>query len=105
MPKVTVPRRGITADDAAAVIRNALGDGLRVTPFGHGQVHVRRNVFIRANVRIAEDQGGGTTFTVRGSGPPTPVGMLLFMPVNNAGIAKRVAAAIEQHAGFRNGNG
>lgn len=104
MPQVKVRARGITADDTAAVIRDALGDGTRVSTLGDRELEVRRSSFVRAKVSIAEEPGG-TMFTVRGSGPPLPLLVLTMMAVNNAGIAKRVAAAIEQHAGFRDGNG
>jgi hypothetical protein len=103
MPKVTVPRRGITADDAAAAIRNALGDAVEVTGRDGEVLRVKRNWFVRAHVKMAEEPGG-TTFSIRGSGPPTPLGIAVMAPINNAGIAKRLAAAIEQHAAFRNGN-
>lgn len=100
MPEVKVQRRRITADDTAAVIRAALGDGVRVRNEGDRELDVRRNWFVRAKVSIAEE-AGGTVFTVRGSGPPTPLGIVVMTPINNGGIAKQIAAAIEQHAGFR----
>jgi hypothetical protein len=100
MPKVQVQGRDITADDAATVIRDALGDGVRVTTSGYREIDVRRNWFVRAKVHISEESDG-TLFSVRGSGPPTPLGLAVMMPVNNSGIAKQVATVIEQHAGFR----
>lgn len=104
MPQVKVRGRGITADDTAAVIRDALGDGVRVSTPGDRQVEVQRSSFVRAKVSIAEDPGG-TVFTVRGVGPTFPLLFVTMSAVNSAGIAKQVAAAIEQHAGFRDENG
>lgn len=100
MPHVKVRGRGITADQAADVIRDALGAGVQVRTEGDGQIDVRRGFFVRAKVSIQEESGG-TTFTVRGGGPPTPVGLAVMVPVNNAGIVKRVVAALEQYSGFR----
>jgi hypothetical protein len=99
MPQVKVRGRGITADATAAVIREALGDGVTVTTEGDRGVRVHRNLFVRATV-IIKEESGGTVFTVHGGGPPTGLGLLVMRPLNNAGIGKQVAAALEQHAGF-----
>ncbi len=104
MPQVKVRGRGITAEKTATVIRDALGAGVKVTTSGDREIEVERNWFVRAKVRIDEDSAG-TMFTVRGSGPPTPLGLVVMRPLNNSGIAKQVATAIEQHDGFRDGNG
>lgn len=104
MPQVKVRGRGINADDTAAVIRTALGNGVRVTTIGDRELEVRRNSLARAKVSIAEEPGG-TVFTVRGLGPPFPLLLVSMTAANNLGIAKRVAAAIEQHAGFRGDSG
>ncbi len=100
MPQVKVRGRGITAEDTATVIRDALGSGVKVTAEGDRALDVRRNWFVRATVRISEESGG-TTFTVHGGGTMTLLGALVMRPINTAGIGKQVAAAIEQHAGFR----
>jgi hypothetical protein len=104
MPQVKVQRRDITADNAAAAIRDALGDGYQVTADGDRKVNVRRNAFIRAQVSMSEE-AGGTVFRVRGQGPGFTLLYVTMTAVNNMGIAKRVAAAIEQHAAYRDGNG
>jgi hypothetical protein len=99
MPQVKVRGRGITADATATVIREALGNRVEVTAGGDRQVEVRRSSLVRARVTIAEESGG-TVFAVRGLGPPFPLVGLFAIAGNSMGIAKRVADALEQHAGF-----
>ena len=100
MPQVKVRRRGISADDTAAVIRGRLGEQLKITPSGDRELEVAKNAFIRAKVTISEEPGG-TVFNVRGMGMPVPLLILTMMAVNNRGIALRVADAIGEHEGFR----
>jgi hypothetical protein len=100
MPQVKVRSRGVSADDTAAVIRAALGDGLEIVTVGDRELEVRRGYFGRARVSIAEEPGG-TVFGVRWLGPPLPLLMLTARAMGNFGIARQVAAAIDQHAGFR----
>lgn len=100
MPEVKVRRRGITAEDTAAVIRGRLGEDLKITPNGDRELEVSKNSFVRAKVSISEE-AGGTVFHVRGMGMPIPLLMLTMMAVNNRGIARRVADAIGEHDGFR----
>jgi hypothetical protein len=100
MPQVKVRRRGISAEDTAAVIRGRLGEQLKITPNGDRELEVAKNAFIRAKVTIDEEPGG-TVFSVRGMGMPIPLLILTMMAVNDRGIARRVADAIGEHEGFR----
>ena len=100
MPQVKVRRRGISAEDAAAVIRASLpGEKLEITRNGDRALEVTRNFFVRASVSIS-DEPGGTVFNVRGGGPFIPL-IFLTRVVSSQGIARRVADAIAGHEGFR----
>jgi hypothetical protein len=101
MPQVKVRRRGISADDAAAVIRGSMPDEkLQTTQRGDRELEVQKSFFARANVSISEEPGG-TVFTVRGGGPVIPLLFVATRLVNSRGIAQRVANALGEHAGFR----
>jgi hypothetical protein len=101
MPQVKVRRRGISAEDAAAVIRGSLpGEKLETIQHGDRELEVQKSFMVRANVSISEE-AGGTVFTVRGGGPVVPVLFLTTRLVNSRGIAQRVANALGEHDGFR----
>ncbi len=100
MPQVKVRRRGISAEDTAAVIRSRLGPDLKITQNGDGELELQKNYFVRAKVTISEEPGG-TVFNVRGQGMPVPLLMFSMMFINNRGIAAQAAAAIGEHDGFR----
>ncbi len=104
MPEVKVRRRGISAEAAATVIRGALGDGVEVSYPAERQLEVRRGAVARAKLRMTEEPGG-TRFTVRGAGLPTPLLLFVFRAINDRGIARQVADAIAEHPGFRDGQG
>jgi hypothetical protein len=93
MPQVKVRRRGISAEDAAAVIRGRLGQGLQITQNGDRELELKKNYFVRAKVSIS-DEPGGTVFDVRGQGMPIPLLMVTTLLVKNRGIARQVAEAI-----------
>jgi hypothetical protein len=100
MPQVKVRRRGISAEDAAAVIRGGLsGEQVQVTQHGDRELEVKKGFLVRANVSIS-DEPGGTVFTVRGGGTALPLLIVTARLVNNRGIARRVADALGQHEGF-----
>jgi hypothetical protein len=92
MASVKVRKTGISAEQAADVLRRGLGESYRVEPEGAG-VRVRKGVG-RAKVNFHEE-AGGTVFEVRGQGF-TP----LMILISNLGIAKRTAAAIDAAAEF-----
>ncbi len=100
MPQVKVRRRGISAEDAAAVIRGRLGQELQITQNGDKELELKKSYFVRAKVTITEEPGG-TVFNVRGQGLPVPLLMFTTMFVNNRGIARQAADAIGEHDGFR----
>jgi hypothetical protein len=100
MPQVKVRRGGISAEDAAAVIRGSMpGEKLQTIQHGDREFEVQKSFFVRANVRISEEPGG-TVFTVRGGGPVVPVLFWTTRLVNSRGIARRVADALGAHTGF-----
>jgi len=100
MPQVKVRRRGISAEDAATVVRGSMpGEKLQIIQHGDREFEVQKSFFVRANVRISEE-AGGTVFTVHGGGPVVPLLFVATRIVNSRGIAQRVANALGQHAGF-----
>ena len=101
MPQVKVRRHGISAEDAAAVIRGGLpGEQLEITQRGDRELEVRKNFFVHATVSISEEPGG-TVFNVRGGGPVIPVLFIATRVANGHGIARRIADVIGVHEGFR----
>jgi hypothetical protein len=101
MPQVKVRRRGITAEDTAAVIRGSLpGEQLQITQNGDRELELKKSYLVRANVSISEEPGG-TLFTVHGGGPVIPLLFVTTRVVNSRGIAHRVANALGEHPGFR----
>jgi hypothetical protein len=101
MPQVKVRRRGISAEDTAAVIRNGLpGEQLEITQRGDRELDVSKNFFVHATVSIT-DEPGGTAFNVRGGGPVIPLLFVATRVANSRGIARRLAEVIGSHDGFR----
>ena len=101
MPQVKVRRRGISAEDTAAVIRDGFpGQKLGITQRGDRELEVSKNFFVHATVSISEEPGG-TVFNVRGGGPVIPLLFVTTRIANNRGIARRVAEVIGAHGGFR----
>jgi hypothetical protein len=101
MPQVKVRRRGISAEDVAAVIQGSLpGENLETTQQGDHELEVKKSYLVRANVRISEE-AGGTVLRVRGGGPVIPLLFWTTRLVNTRGIAQRVANALGGHDGFR----
>jgi hypothetical protein len=93
MASVKVRKTGISAEQAADVLRRSLGDSYRIEPEGGAGVRVRKGIG-RAKVDFREE-AGGTVFDVRGQGF-TP----LLILISNLGITKRTAAAIDTAAEF-----
>ena len=93
MTSVKVRKTGISAEQAADVLRRGLGDGYRIESEGDAEVRVRKGLgAARVNFR---EEPGGTVFEVRGQGF-TP----LMILISNAGVAKRTAAAIDAASEF-----
>lgn len=93
MTSVKVRKTGISAEQAADVLRRSLGDSYRIEPEGGAAVRVRKGIR-RARVDFHEE-ADGTVFEVRGHGF-TP----LLILISNLGITKRTAAAIDTAAEF-----
>jgi hypothetical protein len=103
MPQVKVRRTGVSAEDVAAVIRGSLpGENLETIQQTDRELEVKKSFFVRANVSISEEPGG-TVLRVRGGGPVIPLLFWTTRLVNSRGIAQRVADALGEHDGFRDG--
>ncbi len=101
MPQVKVRRQGITADEAAVVIRTSLPrEHLQITERGDRELELKKNFLVRANVSISREPGG-TVFTVHGGGPVVPLLFVATRFLNGRGIARRVSAVLGEHGGFR----
>lgn len=94
MADVKVPKTGISAEQAADVLRRDLGDGYRVEPEGVIEVNVRKGLLGRVKV-ILREEADGTLFEVR-SQAFTPLMALMSM-----GLSKRAAEAISTADEFR----
>jgi|ERR1039457_1153653 hypothetical protein len=94
MPLVKVARQGVSAEEAAAVIQARLGSGVRASPEGSAEVDVRKGFFSRASVKISAENDG-TLFDVKGGAHAGPIVMFTLRYINNRGIGREVAAALE----------
>ena len=94
MPQGRVSRRGVSAEEAATVVRARLGSDVRVSPDGSAEVDVRKGFFSRAKVEISA-QEDGTLFEVKGGAQAGPLVMFTLRYINNRGIGREVAAALE----------
>jgi hypothetical protein len=91
MPSVTV-KGSVTVQQAAAALQEKLGSRYEVTAHGSGteqELKVKRSAAAIATVRFDQD-GEATTFHVHGGG------LVISRMVNEFGLAKKVAAAIEE---------
>ena len=94
MPTITIDR-SVTVQDAAEALRQTLGDQYEVTAQGDGDeeaLKVKRSVAALANVHLDRD-GNTTTFRVHGGG------LIISRLINELGIAKKVAGALQQALG------
>src|SRR6516225_8730262 len=91
MPTVTV-EGNVTLQQAATALRDRLGSRYEVTTRGSGAgqaLKVKQSAAATATVHLDQD-GNTTTFHVHGGG------LVISRMINEFGIAKRVAAAIEE---------
>lgn len=91
MPTVTV-EGPVTLQQAAAALQDKLGSGYEITTHGsgaHEALKVKQSAASTATVHLDRD-GSATTFHVHGGG------LVISRMVNELGIAKKVAATIEQ---------
>jgi hypothetical protein len=100
MQSVKVRRGGISASDAADVLRSELGSGYDVQADADGTLHIRKGM-ARAKVSL-QAEPGGTVFEVGGEGVSfLPLFSLIAKALNNQGIAKKTAMAIGAAEAFR----
>jgi hypothetical protein len=91
MPTVTIGR-SVTIQEAARGLQEQLGSRYEVTVHGTGPqeaLRVKRSAAALATVHLDHD-GSATTFHIHGGG------LVISRMVNEFGIAKRVASAIEE---------
>ena len=94
MPTVTV-QGSVTLPETAKALQGKLGDRYEVTTHGSGAqeaLKVKQSAASTATVHLDRD-GSATTFHVHGGG------LVISRMVNEFGIAKKVAAAIEEAFG------
>jgi len=91
MPTITVDR-SVTIEDTDEALRQHLGDRYEITTHGHGSqeaLRVKQSAAALANVHLTHS-GNSTTFHVHGGG------LVISRMINEFGIAKKVAGAIEE---------
>ena len=91
MPTVTV-EGSVTLQQAATALQDKLGSRYEVTTHGSGAqqaLKVKQSAASTATVHLDQD-GNATTFHVHGGG------LVISRMVNEFGIAKKVAATIEE---------
>jgi hypothetical protein len=94
MPKVSVPRKGVTPGELATVLSRRLGPAYQVQDSDHGRVVVRKGPMSYATIAIVSTPGA-SVFRVHGGG-------LLFLRVANTfGTARRVADVLRRSPEFR----
>jgi len=96
MPTVTVEQT-VTLQQAAAALKDELGSRYEVTTHGSGAqeaLKVKQSAASTATVHLDRD-GNATTFHVHGGG------LVISRMVNEFGIAKKVAATIEEAFAIR----
>jgi hypothetical protein len=99
MQSVRVGRSGISADEAATVLRAALGAGYQVEPEEEGLV-IRKGLS-RAKVDIRSEERG-TIFDISGKGTGfLPMFSVVSKALSEQGLAKKTASAIGEAESFR----
>jgi hypothetical protein len=91
MPTVTIDR-SVTIQDAADALRQKLGDRYEITTHGQGAseaLKIKQSAAALATVHL-DQEGNTTTFHIHGGG------LVISRMINEFGIAKRVAAAVEE---------
>ncbi|HEY1700916.1 MAG TPA: hypothetical protein VGG75_14490 [Trebonia sp.] len=99
MQSVRVGRSGISADEAATVLRTALGHGFQVEPDGEGLL-IRKGL-ARAQVNIRSEERG-TIFDISSKGTSfLPLFNVVSKALTEQGLPKKTASAIDQAESFR----
>jgi hypothetical protein len=94
MPKVRVPRKGVTSGELIMVLSRRLGPAYQVHDNDHGRIIVRKGPVAYATVAIANTPGA-SVFRVHGGG------LLVLRVVNTLGTARHVAEALRRSPEFR----
>ncbi len=90
MPTVIIDRL-VSLQDTAEALRRTLGDRYEITIHGEGtQAALKVKQSAAALATVHEDQNTTTTFHVHGGG------LVISRMINEFGIAKKVAEAIEE---------
>ena len=95
MPTVTIDQ-SVTIEDTAEALQQKLGDRFEITSQGQGAqqaLKVKQSVASLATVRLDHASDTTTTFHVHGGG------LVISRMLNEFGIAKKVAHAIEEAFG------
>ncbi len=91
MPTVTIDR-SVSIQDTAEALRKKLGDRYEITAHGSGAqeaLKVKQSAAALAIVHL-DQQGNTTTFHIHGGG------LVISRMINEFGIAKKVAEAVEE---------
>jgi hypothetical protein len=103
VPKVMIPRSGVTVEEVAAVLRERLGSRHRITPSRTSKGFVKEvpddantmlvsgSWFARANVRIVSATNGTEVHVSPGATYPG-----LIRLIDRISVVRRVRRAIEQ---------
>jgi len=93
MPKVRVPRKGVTPGEVVTVLSRRLGPAYQVENNDHGRVVVRKGPMSYATISIISTPGA-SVFRVHGGGPP------VLRLAGTFGTARRVADALRRSPEF-----
>jgi hypothetical protein len=93
MPKVRVPRKGVTPGELVTVLSRRMGPGYQVHDDDHGRIVVRKGQMAYATIAIVNNPGA-SVFRVHGGG------LLLLRLANTFGTARRVADALRRSPEF-----
>jgi hypothetical protein len=104
MQSVKVQRSGISADQAAEVLRRGLGGAYQVQADGDTQLRVSKGL-ARATVSL-RGEPDGTVFDVSGEAGVSvmPLAGFITKIMNERGVARKAAAVIGQAEVFRGDN-
>ena len=93
MPKVRVPRKGVTPGELVTVLSRRLGSAYQVQDDDHGRVVVRKGPMSYATIAIVSTPGA-SVFRVHGGG------LLFLRAANTFGTARRVADVLRRSPEF-----
>jgi hypothetical protein len=100
MQSVKVHKSGVSTDEAAEVLRGALGTEYQVEEQGDGTLIVSKGL-AKAVVTVRPEHGG-TVFDIAGKGSSLlPLFNVVTKTLSDRGIAARAAAAIGDAEAFR----